>query len=641
MLPPAKRRLVENPKSWAGSIQFDDEDENDIAVKDNAKTQGSALDMLKYTAPLTRPTIVERAPEVNLRFPISVSAQAANVTKCAALDAMYSIKKENMSDSVLNQHRQWLTIQKLSFPIGAKKKTAGKTPKAKKVASDPGSSNTDKEEEDVQNKIVAFEETPTLFRVPRAYGLSVWGMPNENLTTSWRNGYNRDYISSSNNADNAATSERFLFVGSLKTAADSPGASQVEVFDEIMKSLQHPRSLKSGILKLYTGFGKTVMLMRLIAELKVPTLILVDSGELLSQAMEKCTKHLPNVRTGIIRESKCEYKDRDVVFGMFQTITRNKYDDSVYQYFGMVAIDEVHKAMSPSYLSVIKSFIPEYLIGLSATPSRGDGTSCLLPWFIGPLIVERKRPQVPCNVRCVTYSQSQKQLTGETERRIMELKYLSKDGTRNALLVDLLAATLTDRGVPTRRKILALSEYRKHLNFIKCAIVTNLHQSRDGVTVTTVAGSELDPPKRKGGRKKERTQEEMEEESIVTITWKATARDSAKDIKKGIVRITIGRYLPKMRPNHKEAVLACDLILATPQIAAVGLDIPPLDTIFDLLPSGNNVQRLGRILREYDGKNIPLVIDIRDANALGDKLWWRRRAHFVAERMNIQQHKME
>ncbi len=48
------------------------------------------------------------------------------------------------------------------------------------------------------------------------------------------------------------------------------------------------------------------------------------------------------------------------------------------------------------------------------------------------------------------------------------------------------------------------------------------------------------------------------------------------------------------------------------QMAQEGLDIPDLDTLFLSTPKGDIVQAVGRILRKYDGKKPPMVVDILD-----------------------------
>ena len=57
-----------------------------------------------------------------------------------------------------------------------------------------------------------------------------------------------------------------------------------------------------------------------------------------------------------------------------------------------------------------------------------------------------------------------------------------------------------------------------------------------------------------------------------------------------------------------------DLILGTMSLAK-RLDIPSLDTLFLVTPTGSPItvqQAVGRIVREYDGKRQPLVVDFVD-----------------------------
>jgi superfamily II DNA or RNA helicase len=53
-------------------------------------------------------------------------------------------------------------------------------------------------------------------------------------------------------------------------------------------------------------------------------------------------------------------------------------------------------------------------------------------------------------------------------------------------------------------------------------------------------------------------------------------------------------------------------VLATSQYAKEGLDIPALDTLFLATPMGDVEQAVGRILRPFEGKKDPVVVDFRD-----------------------------
>jgi superfamily II DNA or RNA helicase len=54
------------------------------------------------------------------------------------------------------------------------------------------------------------------------------------------------------------------------------------------------------------------------------------------------------------------------------------------------------------------------------------------------------------------------------------------------------------------------------------------------------------------------------------------------------------------------------VIFATVQYACEGLDVPALDTLFLTTPMSDVEQAVGRILRPFEGKKDPIVVDFRD-----------------------------
>ena len=65
--------------------------------------------------------------------------------------------------------------------------------------------------------------------------------------------------------------------------------------------------------------------------------------------------------------------DGDVVFAMIQTLSQDKY---LFKYtkdaFDYIIVDEVHHAGALSYQKVVDYFSPKFLLGMTATPERGD-----------------------------------------------------------------------------------------------------------------------------------------------------------------------------------------------------------------------------------------------------------------------------
>jgi superfamily II DNA or RNA helicase/HKD family nuclease len=76
------------------------------------------------------------------------------------------------------------------------------------------------------------------------------------------------------------------------------------------------------------------------------------------------------VYSGNQRELDCDF-----VFSTIQTISRpNHLDNFSKDHFDYIIIDETHRSGADSYLRLINHFEPKFLLGMTATPERTDGT---------------------------------------------------------------------------------------------------------------------------------------------------------------------------------------------------------------------------------------------------------------------------
>lgn len=130
------------------------------------------------------------------------------------------------------------------------------------------------------------------------------------------------------------------------------------------------------LLVLPTGCGKTVVFAK-VTEDQVKSgkrvLILAHRGELLEQAADKLYKS-----TGIMSAlEKAESTSLDswyrVTVGSVQTLMREKRLMQFPQdHFDIIVIDEAHHAISDSYQRILTYFNTARVLGVTATPDRGD-----------------------------------------------------------------------------------------------------------------------------------------------------------------------------------------------------------------------------------------------------------------------------
>ena len=130
------------------------------------------------------------------------------------------------------------------------------------------------------------------------------------------------------------------------------------------------------LLVLPTGCGKTIVFAK-IAEDQVRAgdrvLILAHRGELLEQAADKLKKSTGLTASTEKAEESCIGQWNRVVVGSVQTLTRAKrLAQFSPDYFGTIIVDEAHHAISDSYLRVLDHFSGAKVLGVTATPDRGD-----------------------------------------------------------------------------------------------------------------------------------------------------------------------------------------------------------------------------------------------------------------------------
>jgi superfamily II DNA or RNA helicase len=120
-----------------------------------------------------------------------------------------------------------------------------------------------------------------------------------------------------------------------------------------------------------TGLGKTY----LAAFDSLPfarVLFVAHREELLRQARDAFRSVRPDDSTGMVVGGDCEL-ERHLVFATVQSLARVvDRDPRALEGFDYVIIDEFHHAAAPTYITLLEALRPQFLLGLTATPYRGD-----------------------------------------------------------------------------------------------------------------------------------------------------------------------------------------------------------------------------------------------------------------------------
>lgn len=130
------------------------------------------------------------------------------------------------------------------------------------------------------------------------------------------------------------------------------------------------------LLVLPTGCGKTIVFAKVAEECVRHgdrVLIMAHRGELLKQASDKIAK-TTGLGTAVEKaEQSCMGSWFRIVVGSVQSLQNdnrlNKFDPD---YFDTIIVDEAHHVLSNSYQKVMEHFSGAKVLGVTATPDRGD-----------------------------------------------------------------------------------------------------------------------------------------------------------------------------------------------------------------------------------------------------------------------------
>ena len=130
------------------------------------------------------------------------------------------------------------------------------------------------------------------------------------------------------------------------------------------------------LLVLPTGCGKTIVFAKVAEECVRQgrrVLVLAHRGELLEQASDKIEK-ATGLKCAVEKaENTCLGSWYRVVVGSVQSLQREKrLAQFSNDHFGAIIIDEAHHCLSDGYQRVLKHFPAAKVLGVTATPDRGD-----------------------------------------------------------------------------------------------------------------------------------------------------------------------------------------------------------------------------------------------------------------------------
>lgn len=161
---------------------------------------------------------------------------------------------------------------------------------------------------------------------------------------------------------------------SLATVEVVPNVMQRDALEALAKVRADGE--KKAIIISATGTGKTI-LSALDARAAAPDrlLFVVHREQILDRTIEAFHQVLGGSRsdygklTGSSKQSECRY-----LFATVQTLSQpHVLNNFTAKHFEYVIVDEAHRSGAPSYGRILDHFDPDFLLGMTATPERGDG----------------------------------------------------------------------------------------------------------------------------------------------------------------------------------------------------------------------------------------------------------------------------
>lgn len=148
-----------------------------------------------------------------------------------------------------------------------------------------------------------------------------------------------------------------------------PRKAQLEAMEQLERLRDEGES--KGLVIAATGIGKTYLAAFDSQHFK-RVLFVAHRDELLNQANDSFGKVRPEARLGFY---KAEVRDleADVLFASVFTLSKPEhFTQFARDHFDYIVVDEVHHAAAKSYRAILNYFTPTFLLGLTATPYRGD-----------------------------------------------------------------------------------------------------------------------------------------------------------------------------------------------------------------------------------------------------------------------------
>ena len=406
----------------------------------------------------------------------------------------------------------------------------------------------DRFQKDIQNFPIYYE-SKTRFYVPRHWGIKKFVEPEVDIVS-----------------EGLSLPETISF-----STKFPPHDFQNEIIESFIEKNAN------GLICVPCGYGKTFMALNISVRLKRRFLIIVDKEFLMNQWKSEIENFIIGARVGILQANKIqmEAEKYDVTICMIQTICRREFPDGFFDQYGFTIFDECHHLGAAYFCKALLKIQTKYMLGLSATPDREDGLTCVFEYYLGePVYKNTKRaPDKEAVVKAVwfdsedpIYKDIPVNWRGETVSAKL-LNQVAEFEARNKKIMELIDEYAKD----PNRFILILSDRISQLEWFE------------------------------------------------------------KALNEWTTKYVHGYYIGGMKQSKLDANAdKCQILLATYQMASEAFSVKKLNTVILATPRKNVEQSTGRIFRQRidERKVAPHIIDIIDSHECHKRRWFVRQKFY-------------
>jgi superfamily II DNA or RNA helicase len=335
------------------------------------------------------------------------------------------------------------------------------------------------------------------------------------------------------------------------------------------------------IMEAPTGYGKTYLGAAVAQRLGQTVCVITTKQDIMKQWREALSNvlRIPEEEVYYWNGDTVPPPEATAVVALVQSVCKgpSRYPQEVYDRFGFVIVDEVHRMGADVFSQAMWHFPARYRMGLSATPYRKDGRENVFQAHIGDVLVSTEvkalnfkviQARTGWEVPHIWNYQTKKKgpLIIPWDRAIIGVKYLQEDVGRNQIIANFVRAALKKD-----RNIVIFSDTVDHLKFIR----EFLHD--EGVLDEEDFGFYV---------------------GLQSDVYKRPKKEQYKGY----------------REELREQAASKSVCGATYKMASEATNKPWWDTAVLATSKADVVQIVGRIRREYPDKKTPVVLDLVDSN---------------------------